>query len=329
MTGPYSGTGGFLIEGGSFGGRTILELPAGLSAPVAFDANAGELLLDFASSYNGTISGFNNNDTIILNDIGSVSTASLKGDVLSLNGGGGVVQTLTLSVDSNLNYTGAFFQVSENVSNTITTLKVSGVQAAACYAAGTRIKTETGEIAVEHLAAGDIVQAHFAGRTPIVWIGHRHVDCKHHPEPAKVWPVMISAHAFGPRMPHTDVVLSPDHAVFIDDVLIPIKCLINGETVRQLKVDTVTYYHLELPEHDVLLAEGMPAESYLENGDRAVFDNAGGLVALHPDFGTRRWEALGCAPLVVTGAKLAAAVASLRARSPKNQRARRAQRRAA
>ncbi len=63
----------------------------------------------------------------------------------------------------------------------------------------------------------------------------------------------------------------------------------------------MTYYHVELPAHGVLLAEGLPAESYLDTGDRTNFANGGGPIALHPDFASRVWEAEGCAPLVVTG----------------------------
>jgi hypothetical protein len=147
------------------------------------------------------------------------------------------------------------------------------------------------------------------------------VDCGRHSEPSKVWPVRVSAHAFGPRAPTRDLVLSPDHAVFVDGSLIPIKHLINGKTIVQERWDTVIYYHVELAEHDVLLAEGLPVESYLENGDRGVFDNAGGVIALYPDFGMRRWEAFGCAPLVLTGAKLDAVVARVNARVPKDLRA--------
>jgi hypothetical protein len=116
------------------------------------------------------------------------------------------------------------------------------------------------------------------------------------------------------------LLLSPDHAVFVDRVLIPIKHLINGKTIAQETVDTVTYYHVELAEHDVLLAEGMPAESYLENGDRSMFDNGGGVLTLHPDFGARRWEMLGCAEVIVTGPKLDAVVARVGARIPKGRR---------
>ena len=321
ISGPYSGTGGFLIQGGfDSSDRTILELPSGLSANVAFDTNFGELLLDAASTFNGTLSGFGNSDTIVLPTIANASTATLTGNILRLtNSGGSLVQAISINAGS-MNYQSAIFSVTENVGNTQATVKVSGVQAASCYAAGTRIKTQAGEIPVERLVAGDIVLAHFAGTAPVIWVGHRHVDCAHHADPSSVWPVRISAHAFGPRMPSRDLVLSPDHAVFVDEVLIPIRHLINGKTIVQEQIDTVTYYHVELAEHDVLLAEGMPAESYLENGDRGVFDNARGVVALHPDFGMRRWEALGCARLVVTGAALAAVVARVNARMPKDRR---------
>jgi len=53
-------------------------------------------------------------------------------------------------------------------------------------------------------------------------------------------------------------------------------------------MDEVTYYHVELDDHDLLLAEGLPVESYLDTGDRSNFENGGGPIALHPDFSTRR-----------------------------------------
>jgi collagen type I/II/III/V/XI/XXIV/XXVII alpha len=317
ISGVYSGTGGFLILGGSGGaGRTILELSASVSANVAFDTNVGELLLDSAPSFSGTISDFGNSDAIVMPTVANAAIATLSGDDLNLKSiGGTVLQTITLDAAS-MNYSTAIFSVNENGGNTQATVTVTGVQAA-CFAAGTRIKTQTGEVPVEQLAAGDIVCANFAGTAPVVWLGHRHVDCRRHPEPSRIWPVRVSAHAFGPRMPVRDLVLSPDHAVFMDDVLIPIKYLINGTTIVQEKVDTITYYHVELGEHDVLLAEGVPVESYLENGDRGVFDNAG-VIALHPDFGMRR-EAFGCARLIVTGAKLDAVIARVRARAARER----------
>ncbi len=179
--------------------------------------------------------------------------------------------------------------------------------ATACYRAGTRFATPRGDVAVEDLAIGETVRARFAGLVPITWIGHRHIDCRRHPEPRKVWPVRVHAGAFGAGSPRRDLWLSPDHAVFVEDVLIPIRHLINGTSIEQVPMDDVTYYHVALAEHDVLLAERLPAESYLDLGDRANFTNGGGPVVLHPDLSARIWEAMGCAPLIVTGPELNAA----------------------
>ena len=112
--------------------------------------------------------------------------------------------------------------------------------------------------------------------------------------------------AFGPGLPHADLWLSPDHAVYVNEVLIPVRYLVNGSTIAQVKVDSVTYHHIELAEHDVLLAEGLPAESFLDMKDGSNYGKAGPM-QLYPDFTARMWEAFGCAPLIVTGPELAAA----------------------
>jgi hypothetical protein len=166
---------------------------------------------------------------------------------------------------------------------------------------------------VEDLAIGDLVYTHFAGLMPIKWIGYRRIDCRGHPKPRKVWPVRVRIGAFGEGMPHRDLWLSPDHAVLVDEVLIPIKRLTNGTSIEQVPMDEVTYYHIELQNHDLLLAEGLLAESYLDTGDHFNFENGGGPVALHPEFSARRWdnagiwEALACARLILTGPELDAA----------------------
>jgi uncharacterized protein YjbI with pentapeptide repeats len=191
-----------------------------------------------------------------------------------------------------------------------TNLQIGAASAMPCFLAGTRIATPCGEIPVEALAIGDLVQAQDAGIAPVKWIGHRRVNCRNHPKPRKVWPVRVRAGAFGDGVPHRDLWLSPDHAVFVDDVLIPIKRLINGTSIEQVPMDEVTYYHIELEHHDVLLAEGLPAESYLDVGDRFNFANGRGPIALHPEFSTRKcdtaliWAALGCARLIVAGPEL-------------------------
>ena len=102
-------------------------------------------------------------------------------------------------------------------------------------------------------------------------------------------------------------------------MLIPVKYLVNGATVRQVDVESITYFHVELPEHAVILAEGLPAESYLDTGDRSSFANAE-VPELHPRFGSERQdvsliqEVLGYAPLRVTGPEVERVCARLAAR---------------
>jgi hypothetical protein len=192
----------------------------------------------------------------------------------------------------------------------------------ACFAAGTRIETSRGPVAVESLRPGDQVrallrEARGGGFAPVVWTGRLPIACARHPAPQDVWPVRVAAGAFGPGRPTRALFLSPDHAVYERGVLVPIRHLLNDATVKQVEVGQITYWHVELPAHDVLLAEGLPAESYLDTGTRAAFipgDAAAGptastVVPIAPNasagLAARTWERLGCARLVRADAELA------------------------
>ena len=152
-----------------------------------------------------------------------------------------------------------------------TTLSAAAI---ACYAAGTPIATPHGDVAIEHLRPGDLVLLADGGRQPVLWIGERRIDCTAHPEPETVWPVRVQANAFAQGVPHTPVRMSPEHAVFADGILIPIRHLMNGTTIVQDRVDHIHYLHVELAHHALLLAAAMPAESWLDCGNRAMFANA-------------------------------------------------------
>jgi len=178
----------------------------------------------------------------------------------------------------------------------------------ACYVAGTHIMTEHGELAVEELAEGDMVVT-LAGDTrslrPVKWIGQRRLNLLQHPQPNLSAPVRVRRQAFGQGLPSRDLLLSPDHCLFVDGKLIPAKLLINDMTiVQERETASVDYYHVELDQHSVLLAEGLPAESYLDTGNRAMFANAGLDLVLHPEFAVNAalkcWETDACAPLAVS-----------------------------
>ncbi len=182
----------------------------------------------------------------------------------------------------------------------------------ACYAAGTRILTVRGEVAVEELRVGDLVVTFAGGGAPLKpvrWVGYRHVDLTTHPSPEQVRPVRLAAGTLAPGLPHRDLVLSPGHAICIDDHLIDVERLLNGVTVTQdTEATSVTYYHVELDEHDLVLAEGVFSETYLDTGNRGQFANAGNIIALHPDFLPQQDKSVGACRPWLTGGPLLAAI---------------------
>ena len=167
--------------------------------------------------------------------------------------------------------------------------------AVACFAGGTRIRTARGEVAVEELRIGDMVPVVRAGGLlPVIWIGHRRLRPERHERPWDAYPVRVRAGAFADFVPVRDLWLSPEHAVFLHGVLVPVRLLVNGTTIVQVPCAEVTYWHVELPSHDLLLCEGAWAESYLDMGNRAAFAAGDAPVVLHPDFSRQSWEARAC-----------------------------------
>jgi hypothetical protein len=128
-----------------------------------------------------------------------------------------------------------------------------------------------------------------------------------------VRPVRVAAGAFGEGLPRRDLWLSPGHNVAFEGVLMPISALVNGRSVAEVDVASVEYWHVELQTHDVILAEGLPAESYLDCGNRTAFANGGAFAEAHPDFTPKHWADT-CLPLATEGPPVARAKARLLAR---------------
>jgi hypothetical protein len=178
-----------------------------------------------------------------------------------------------------------------------------------CFLAGTRILTDRGEIPVECLAEGDRVITRSGRATPIIWIGRRRY------QPAllrdgreSVLPIVIQPGALGEHTPRRTLRVSPEHCLHLAGSLVPARLLVNGATIRQRRtLEPIEYVHIELAEHDIVTADGAPAETYRENGgNRAVFANAG-------DRPPR--ECPPCAPLLWDGAALGALRESLARRA--------------
>jgi Hint domain len=183
-----------------------------------------------------------------------------------------------------------------------------------CYCPGTLILTERGEVAVEALQIGDGLVTQSGEVRPIRWIGHRAYSGRFAAGQKQILPVRIAAGALADGVPRRDLMVSPLHAMFLDGVLIPASALVNGTSIVQLEaVESVAYFHVELESHDVILAEGAPAESFVDDQSRGMFHNAAEYSTLYPD--ARRVPARYCAPRVEDGEMLEAVRCRLAARA--------------
>ena len=143
-----------------------------------------------------------------------------------------------------------------------------------CFLAGTLIGTPDGQVEVERLSPGDRVRTAGGAVRPVAWIGHgRVLATRGRRGPAT--PVIVRKGALGPNVPHTDLHVTKGHALWFDGVLIPVEFLVNHRTILwDDRAREVEIYHVELESHDVLIANGAPAESFRDDGNRWLFQNA-------------------------------------------------------
>jgi len=291
------------------GSNSALVVGGSLAAKVSFDGvSAGESLI-FTGSLASQSDAFQINnlaagDRIDFRDLAVINSASINA-----TGTLTVLGTLTSALGgAAADYVFQNFTPVGNlksVSLSVVSDGLGGTAIAVCFASGTRIRTPDGEFPVEELREGGRVTVARGAETeslPIEWIGRMRVDLARHPRPETVAPVRIRQGAFADAVPCRDLLLSPEHCVFVDGVLVPVKCLTNGMTiVQELDRPVVEYFHIETRPHAVILAEGLTVETYLDTGNRAFFDNAGAAVLLHPEFqvnaGLACWHTDSCAPL--------------------------------
>ncbi|MBS0643121.1 MAG: Hint domain-containing protein, partial [Proteobacteria bacterium] len=143
-----------------------------------------------------------------------------------------------------------------------------------CFLAGTLVMTPEGSRPVETLRRGDLVITAEGHAIPVRWLGRQTVSTRFG-DPLRVMPIRIRAGALGDALPERDLWLSPDHAVLVDDILIHAGALVNGLSIMRddSSAPTIIYYHVELATHQLILAEGISAETFIDNVDRMAFDN--------------------------------------------------------
>jgi hypothetical protein len=193
-------------------------------------------------------------------------------------------------------------------------IATSTVDVAPCYCRGTLIKTKCGQKRVENLKIGDKVITASGEQRPIRWVGRRSYSGRFVMGRKDILPVCIKAGALDDNVPKRDLWISPNHAMFLDGVLIEAKDLINCVSIVQAdSIEQVEYFHIELESHDVIIAEGALSESFIDDDSRGMFHNAHEYRTLYPDaaIGLAQY----CAPRVEDGYEVEAVRQRIAARA--------------
>ena len=221
---------------------------------------------------------------------------TIDGNVSNVNDGSGNIDFYNISSSMPFAY-------SENNNSGFGTANATK-STMACYCTGTliRIVRHGAEIdtAVEDLCIGDHAVTASGAHRPIKWIGTRSYAGRFVNSNPDALPICFKVGSLGDGVPSRDLWVSPKHAMFLDGCLIPAEHLVNGATiVKAQRVEAVTYWHVELDSHDVLLTEGAPSESFVDDNSRGMFHNAHTFAELYPD--ALRRDAIYCAPRVENG----------------------------
>ena len=155
-----------------------------------------------------------------------------------------------------------------------------------CFLAGSGIATRAGQVAVEKLTIGDAIFTSEGEIVSVKWIGRQTVSTRFGPA-ERLMPVRFAAGSLGNGLPHSDLIVTADHGMLIEGVICHAGALVNGETITRVPLsemgETYTVYHVETEAHEIIFANGAPAETFIDNVSRRAFDNYAEFEALYGD----------------------------------------------
>ena len=275
-----TGTGAVTIDAGS---TLAVQGTIGSGQDIVFGGTGGVFDINAPSQFGGTISGFVAGDTIDLTstkDNGGHADMDYSTNVLTVTDNG---NTYTLQFDQSESFAGDYFHLTPDNSGSGPGTDITE-NTTPCYCRGTLIRTQAGEVPVENLTIGNKVLTMSGAFRPIKWIGKRSYNGRFVIGRNDIQPVCIKLGALDERVPKRDLWISPNHAMYLDGLLIEAKDLINGASiVRAEGVHSIEYFHIELETHDVIIAEGALSESFIDDDSRFLFHNAHEYRALYPD----------------------------------------------
>ena len=248
-----TGNGSVTIEAGS-----TLVVAGSISSgeTIVFTGSGSYLDLQGPNSVAGTINDLAVGETIDLKGI-APGTVSYNDGEIQFNGSDAFPLTLA---------SGNAPRISASSDGTDLT--------ALCFCFDTMIQTPLGQVKVQDLAVGDLVMTLDGHARPLEWIGTGAVLATRGRRNAAT-PVVVCKGALADNVPSQDLRVTKGHSLYFEGVLIPVEFLVNHRSIHwDDRAQEVVLYHLELATHDVLLANGAPAESYRDDGNRWLFRNA-------------------------------------------------------
>jgi len=250
-------------------GLLDLAYGANVAGPIGFGMAGGTLEIDSQTLPTAPITGMAPGDTIDLTAINYDSSGSanvVSGNKLKIVENSA---TYDLQLDPTQNFSGdQFLLTPDNGPGTFVTEEI------ACFLPGTRILTTRGNTVVEDLMVGDTVITQSMRQRRLCWIGKGKALATRGRRSAAT-PIIVRRGALEDNTPNRDLHITKGHSLYIDGVLIPAEFLVNHRSILwDDRAQEVTVYHLELDDHDILIANGAAAESYRDDGNRWLFHNA-------------------------------------------------------
>jgi glycosyltransferase involved in cell wall biosynthesis len=304
--GDFTLTGGTLEVDRNYLGSGVITMDAGSlwlagrlgNSSYVLNGNDNLFFDSLQSTTSNSFTGVAPGDRLAILGV-TITSATYSGTTLTLNTSGGTFSFTNITLASN-ETPGATFGTTTFEGNSYGYIQM------ACYCRGTLILTPTGEVPVESLAIGDEVVTASGVAKPVKWIGQRSYMGWLAAGNPKAMPVHFKPGSLADRVPRRDLWVSPEHAMYIDGALVPAELLANGDSIVKTKgLEEIHYFHVELDTHDVIVAEGALAETFVDDDSRGMFHNAAEFHRLYPN-ATVQHPVRYCAPRMEEGFALEA-----------------------
>lgn len=249
--------GGTLVLGGNNGNSTVNL------AGTSFDHPANVVISAGTTNIAETFTGWSDGDQIIFKGLtGTASSISFSdANHITFTLGG---QTFTLNI---IGVRSKFKFIDDNGTTILET----------CFLTGTLVRMLTGYVPVEDIRPGDAIMVRdgdtFVSRD-VKWVGKsKAVVRTTSPYPDEAgYPIRIGKGALADNVPFKDMLVTPEHCLFINSAFIPVRMLVNGKNISyDTRYAVYDYYHVETERHAVIEADGVLTETYLDTGNRRSF----------------------------------------------------------